>query len=334
MTKVVDEKRLPFTPELLNEVRELLMNANNILILSHRGPDGDTVGANLALRHALEGQWGKKVTSACVDPPPEYSRVLKGAYQYVNDFDLNDYDLRIAVDCGAHYMFRFHETKPEILDKSVPFINIDHHPSNDNFGTHNLVHDTAAAAVFTVYHMLKHFNLKITPDIASALLLGLYFDTGSFMHSNTTPEVLEMGGELIAYGADRRKIVKALLHTNPVSQLKLWGRVLKRARLSQKNAVVSAITNKDFEECGAEPEDLSGVIDFLNAVPGGKLAVLLTEDQKGNIKGSMRTQREDIDLSRLAGIFGGGGHKKASGFTIQGKLEPEMTWKIGEPVHQ
>lgn len=328
MDNLVDEKRLPFAPELLNEVGELLKNAQNILILSHRGPDGDTIGANLALRHVLEGQLGKKVTSACVDPPPDYARMLKGAYHYVNDFNLEDYDLRIAVDCGAHYMFKFHETKPEILKHDVPFINIDHHPSNDQFGTHNLVHDTAAAAVFTVYHLLKYLEFKITPDIASALLLGLYFDTGSFMHSNTSPEVLEMGGELIAHGADRRAIVKALLHTNPIAQLKLWGRVLQRARISQKHAVVSAITERDFAECDATPEDLSGVIDFLNAVPEGKLAVLLAEDQKGNIKGSMRTQRDDIDLTRLAGIFGGGGHKKASGFTLPGKLEPEMTWKI------
>jgi len=328
MTNVIDEKRLPFTPELLNEVGELLKNANNILILSHRGPDGDTIGSNLALRHALEEQWGKKVTSACVDPPPDYARVLKGAYHYVNDFNLTDYDLRISVDCGAHYMFRFHETKPEILTHDVPFINIDHHPSNDNFGTHNLVHDTAAAAVFTVYHLLKYLHFKITPDIASALLLGLYFDTGSFMHSNTTSEVLEMGGELISYGADRRTIVKALLHTNPVAQLRLWGRVLKRARLSQKHAVISAITEQDFIECDATPEDLSGVIDFLNAVPESKFAILLAEDQKGNIKGSMRTQRDDIDLTKLAGIFGGGGHKKASGFTLPGKLEQEITWKI------
>lgn len=328
MSNVIDEKRLPFTPELLTEVGTLLKRANNILILSHRGPDGDTIGANLALRHALEGQWGKRVTSACVDPPPDYARGLKGVYLYVNDFDLAEYDLRIAVDCGAHYMIKFHETKPDILKHDVAFINIDHHPSNDRFGTHNLVHDTAAAAVFIVYHVLKYLEFKITPDMASALLLGLYFDTGSFMHSNTTTEVLEMGGELIALGADRRTIVKALLHTNPVAQLKLWGRVLQRARLSRNQAVVSAITERDFLECGASPEDLSGVIDFLNAVPESKFAILLAEDRKGNIKGSMRTQHDDVDLSRLAGLFGGGGHKKASGFTLPGKLEPEVTWKI------
>ena len=148
------------------------------------------------------------------------------------------------------------------------------------------------------------------------------------MHSNTNREVLEMAGDLISKGADHKKIVKALFNTTPVGQLKLWGRVMARAHVSKKHAVVSAITEKDFKECEAKPEDLSGVIDFLNAVPDSKLAILLAEDQEGNIKGSMRTQSEKIDLSKLAGIFGGGGHKKASGFTIPGRIQPEITWKI------
>lgn len=328
MSDIYHPTKLPFTVELLEEVRTLLKNANNILIFSHRGPDGDTVGANLGLKEALKTQWGKNVTSACIDPPPEYGLLLKGAYEYVNDFKPQEYDLYIAVDCGASYMIKFHEKKPEIFDKSKPFLNIDHHPSNDNFGTHNLVHDTAAAASFTVYHLLKYLGFTITRDIATALLLGLYYDTGSFMHSNTSKEVLETASELVARGAEQKKITKVLFHTTPVSQLKLWGRILTRAHLNDKGAVVSAVTEQDLEECNAKPEDTSGAIDYLNAVEGSRLSILLAEDRKGNIKGSMRTQRDDIDLTRLAGLFGGGGHKKASGFTLPGKLKPEIIWKV------
>jgi len=328
MAQVVDTKRLPFTKTLLDEVGTLLREANNILIFSHRGPDGDTIGANLALRQALQEQWGKSVTSACVDPPPAYGQIIKGAYEYVNDFDPKEYDLFIAVDCGADYMTKFNESKPEIFDGSVPLINIDHHPSNNRFGTHNLVHDEAAAAVFTVYHLLNYFEFKITRDIATALLLGLYYDTGSFMHSNTTKEVLEMAAQLLAKGADQSTVVKTLLKTKPISQLKLWGRALKRVRLNEKKAAISAVTERDYDECQANPEELTGAIDFLNAVEGSRFSILLKEDRKGNIKGSMRTQRDDVDLSALAGKFGGGGHKKASGFTIPGRLEPEITWKI------
>lgn len=324
---VHDLKTLPFPVELLEEVGSLLKESKRIVILSHRNPDGDTIGANLGLKNALK-QWGKEAISACVDPPPDYSLMLKGAYEFVNDFDLNAVDLIISVDCGAHYMTRFHETKPDLLNKKIPFINIDHHASNDHFGTHNLVHSTAAAATFTVYHLLKYLNFKITPDIASALLLGLYYDTGSFMHSNTTPEVLEMAGDLLSYGADFKKTVKAMFRTNPVGQLKLWGRVLSRARLNSKNAIVSGVTAQDFKECETTSEDLTGVIDLLNSVPEGKFSILLSEDGKGNVKGSLRTQNDHIDLSRLAGLFGGGGHKKASGFSVPGRLKPEINWKI------
>jgi phosphoesterase RecJ-like protein len=325
---IYSQKTLPFPVELLDEVGQLLKTSERIVILSHRQPDGDTIGANLALRMALQ-QWKKSPISACIDPPPEYTLLLSGVYDFVNDFDTNAVDLLIAVDCGAHYMTRFHEKKPEILSKKIPFLNIDHHPSNDHFGTHNLVHETAAAACFTVYHLLKYLNFTITREMATCLLLGLYFDTGSFMHSNTTPEVLEMAQDLMNKGADFKKIVKGMFHTNTVGQLRLWGRILTRARLNQQGAVVSAVTNQDIQECGASSEEVGGVIDFLNAVPESKFSLLLSEDGRGNVKGSLRTQNENIDLSQLAGLFGGGGHKKASGFSIPGRLQPETTWKIG-----
>src|SRR3990167_172229 len=184
MDTLYDTKRLPFPIVLLDEVLELMRRTKNIVIISHRSPDGDAIGANLALKHALK-QWGKSATSACVDFLPDYGFILPGSLEYVNDFDLNTTDLVISVDCGSHKLVKFHETKPDIFSGKIPFINIDHHPSNDYFGTHNLVHDTAAAASFTVYHLLKYGKFDITPEIASCLMLGIYYDTGSLMHSNT-----------------------------------------------------------------------------------------------------------------------------------------------------
>lgn len=319
--------QLPFPEKILSEVKTLLEQSNRVVIISHKGPDGDTIGANLALREILNAM-GKSVTSACIDPPPEYARILKGVFSFVNDFNLNDFDLAIAVDCGAHYLMHFHETKPELLQGKTPLINIDHHASNDFFGTHNLVNKDAAAASCIIYHLLRHWGYQITPDIANALIMGLYFDTGSFMHSNTTPLVLQTAADLMNKGARIKPLVKSMFQTIPLSQLKLWGRVMQRARLNNRNAVVSAVTNKDFKECEAEPGDLSGVIDYLNSVPGSKFSILLSENPPGKIKGSLRTQNEDVDLSKIAGLFGGGGHRKAAGFTLAGKIEPEITWRI------
>ncbi len=319
--------KLPFEITLLDEVGALMRGAKKVIIICHKGPDGDAIGSSLAIKHALK-QWDIEAVSACIDPPPEYALILPGSYEFVNDFDLTQFDLAIAVDCGDKCLMKFDETKPELLDGKIPLINIDHHPSNDNFGTHNLVHDTAAAASFTIYHLLKYLNFQITHDIANCLMMGLYYDTGSFMHSNTTRDVLEVASDLMNCGARIQSMVKTMFRTTPVSRLKLWGRVMDRARLTPKKAVISAVTEQDFVECDAHPNDTGGVIDYLNAVPEAKFSILLSENQRGTIKGSLRTQHDDVDLSKIASLFGGGGHKKAAGFTVPGRLEPEIHWKI------
>lgn len=318
----------------LNEIhkaKKLLQEAENILIISHRNPDADTVGTNLALKLALF-QWGKHVTSACADPLPQDSHFLPGYNTFVQDVDLSDYDVVVSVDVGAHYLLKYDKTHPELLDKEkTTLINIDHHPSNDHFGSVNIVVDTAAATALILFYILKEFELTLTRDIATCLLAGIYFDTGSFMHSNTTPEVYDVAGQLMSHGADFKVIVKKLFHTTPVNQMKLWGRILNRARINKKNIVSSAVTQKDLNDLGLTVKEVSGVIDYLNAVPGSQFCILLSEDLKGNVKASLRTQRDDVDLSELTSTFGGGGHKKAAGFTMPGKIEQETVWKISPP---
>ncbi len=311
--------------------KDILQTAKRIVIISHKNPDGDTVGANLALKLALQGQWGKYVTSACIDKVSESMDFLQGYDEYVQDFDLSEYDLAMAVDAGARYMLKFGESKPDLFDKTkMQLVNIDHHASNDYYGSINLVDEHAAATVQIVYHFLRYCNLTITKEIASCILHGLYFDTGSFMHSNTTAEVYSIAADLIKKGADFRKIVKRQFHTIPVHQMRLWGRVLSRARITEQQAVVSAVKENDFRECDTSPEDLTGVIDLLNAVPETKFSMILSEDMKGNVKGSFRTQDEQVDLSQLAAVFGGGGHKKAAGFTVPGRIKEKVVWEIVE----
>lgn len=302
------------------EAKDLIARAQKIVILSHRGPDGDTVGANLALRLALKDQWNKTIISACVDSPPENCKFLPEVGEFQIDFDQKWADLLIAVDAGAHYMLKFHETKPDLFSGTPPLINIDHHASNDNYGKINIVNPSAASATQVVYHFLIFCGLKITPQIATCLLNGLYFDTGSFMHSNVSGDVLEVASNLIWKGADFRTIAKSQFHTMTVPQLKIYGKVLERAHVNSKKLTVSALTEQDFSQANASPNDTSGVIDYLNSIPDGDFCCLLYNDKKGALKGSFRTRVDSIDLSRLAGVFGGGGHKKAAGFSFPGRL--------------
>ncbi len=309
------------------KAKNALLAAEKICIISHRSPDGDAVGSNLALRLPLEAL-GKTVVSACVDPVPENSLFLKKAGEFVQDFNYEDFDLIMSVDCGALKLVKFHETKPEILSGAKPFINIDHHESNDFFGTINVVDPKSAATCLILYYFLKFCDWKITIDVATCLLHGIYFDTGGMMHSNTTAEVFKVCSDLMNKGADVARTSRELFHMTPVNRLRLWGRILERTYVNEEGVTVSAVNRADYEACNAGSGDTGGVIDYLNAVPGSKYCVLLSEDERGVVKGSLRTQRNDVNLSEVASKWGGGGHPKASGFGINGRLEPIVHWKI------
>jgi len=313
--------------EDFQKAKNAMLKADRICIISHRGPDGDAVGANLALRLALEAL-GKTVISACVDTLPTNSKFLPKADTYVQDFDYEDFDLIISVDCGDLKLVKFHETKPEILTGGKPFINIDHHESNNGFGTINIVDPHACATCLILYSFFAFCDWKITIDIANCLLHGIYFDTGGMMHSNTTSVVFKVCGDLMSRGADVKRISKELFHTTPVNKLRLWGKILERTYVNEEGVTISAVSKQDYRMVGASSRDTGGVIDYLNAVPGSKYCVLLAEDEKGFVKGSLRTQREDVNLSDVAGQWGGGGHPKAAGFGMTGHLKPVMHWKV------
>lgn len=304
-----------------------MLKAKNILIISHKNPDADSVGANLALREALENI-GKTVDSACIDPPPQDSRFLRKIDSYLSNFETSNYDLVISVDCGGYKLVGFQDDKPELLNGKTEFINIDHHTSNDHFGTVNIVMDNTPATCFILFLMFTTYGWDITSSMATALLHGLYYDTGSFMHSNTNADVLRIASRLKALGADHQMCVKYQFKTSSLQRLRLWGRALERAQMNDKKAIVSAITKSDYQATESTQEDLSGLISYLNHVPEAKFCMLLTEDGKGNVKGSLRTQHEEIDLAEIASLFGGGGHKKAAGFTIPGQIKEKRVWNI------
>lgn len=313
--------------ELFIEAGALIKKAQNILCISHKRPDGDTLGASNGLYHAMR-ELGKNVQMACVDDVPERYFFMSEIGKNIKEFNYLDYDLIFVSDAGASYMTKYNEIYPEIFSGKVPVINLDHHSSNDNFGTLNIVDIRSASTTIVVYKLMNFLGYKISPSCATALLCGIYNDTGSLMHSNTTLEVFEITGKLVEMGAKLNLVAKNLFRITPLRTLKVWGKVLERATLNDDGVVVSVITESDFIEAGAKSEDLSGVVDFLNSVPGSKFTVLLNEDEKGNVKGSFRTRRDDIDLAELAGKFGGGGHKKAAGFTMQGRIQQEVRWKV------
>ena len=318
--------------ELFVKAGQLMKNAEKVLCIAHRKPDGDSLGASLAFHQALT-RMGKSVDLACVDTPVKMFSFLPGINRFIRDIRPEEYDLLIVSDAGASYMTKYHELYPDIFDGHIQVINVDHHPSNDNFGTLNLVDVNSASTTLLLYKMFRFLDISISPDMATSLLCGIYNDTGALMHSNTNLEVFEITGKLVEMGGNIQAVAKNLFRTTPVCKMKVWGRAMERATVNEQGVVVTVLTKSDFDELNASSEDLAGLVDYINTVPGSKFTVLLNEDEKGNVKGSFRTRRDDVDLAELAGRFGGGGHKKAAGFTMPGRIHQEIRWRVS-PVNE
>jgi len=313
--------------ELYDIARHELIRSGKILIISHRKPDADTLGAAIALRIWLR-KMGKDVTLACTDKPSNSFGFLPYLNEYVTDFDLKKLDVIVVVDSGASYMTNFQLKYPNIFDYGIPVINIDHHASNEHYGTVNIVDPVAASVTLMLHRIFNYWKVEIDCEMALCLLAGIYNDTGSFMHSNTSEEVYEVAADLMNRGAKIGAMNSSLFRNRPISTLRLWGRALENVHVTEKNVALSVVREEDCVKIGAKPEQLSGVIDYINMVPGVNYAVLLNEDRRGNVKGSFRTKNDDVDLSKIAEDFGGGGHPKASGFCIQGKLDEQVCYKI------
>lgn len=320
------KQKLEFRDDIAEQVGNLIAEAKKIAVISHRGPDGDTLGTGLGLRLILQ-KHGKDITNVCIDPIPLSFHYLSGSSEFVTDFEPTDFDLVIAVDAAAKHQTGLHQTKPELFAGVVPFINIDHHISNELFGTINLVDAEACSSTAVVWKLARKLGWSVTPDAATSLLNGLMTDTGSLQHSNATPEAFRIASEMLSAGADLEKIRKNVFATTPVPTLKLLGKILERIEMNTEKIVTSTVFEQDFKATGADPKDASNAVDYLNMVPNAKYALLLTE-RGGKVKGSFRTQRDEVNVSELAGKFGGGGHVKAAGFTVPGRLQIERRFRI------
>lgn len=314
-------------PENLKKLKRYLEESKKFIILAHANPDGDTLGGVIGLYLGLKSI-GKNVKMACIDNIAAKYKFLPETENFLTDFDEDAFEGVFFVDCGNKKLTKFHETKPKIHSDQMVKINIDHHASNDHFGEINFVDTESCSASEIIFHLLEALKINVTPKIATALLLGIYTDTGSFMHQNTKPRTYKVASELVKRGGNISQIARNVFHNYDLKTLKLWGKALQNLHVSADGAAIVGI-EKDYESIGASRSDLEGVIDFINSMPEAKYSVLLSEDEKGNVKASLRTRKKDVDVKALAEKFGGGGHIKASGFTIKGsKLEKEVKWKI------
>lgn len=316
-----------------NDVRravELLKEKQRVVLICHANPDGDALGALLGMGLLLERHMQElPIRMVCKDAVPPTFTFLPSSSRVFSDPDLRDGDAVIVLDTAEPKLTGFHESHPQIFDGTYPSICIDHHPTNSRFATVPIIVPESASSCEIVLAFAEDAGWAVDSDIATCLLTGVYTDTGGLLHSNTTTSVYRTVGKLLRAGARRQEMVQQVFRTAKLSTLKLWGRVLEKITISEEGGAISAVTQGDFRATGADYSELTGAVDYLNAVPGMRFSLILSE-RDGKVKGSLRTLRDDVDVSAMAGKFQGGGHRRAAGFALPGKLQPEVRWKVVE----
>jgi phosphoesterase RecJ-like protein len=232
----------------------------------------------------------------------------------------NKFDLIITVDTAeVKQLGPVYEANQELF-ANVMTINIDHHPSNTNFAKLNLVDPEKAATTLMLTELFNQLSPGlIDADIATLLLAGIITDTGSFQNANTSPEAFDTAATLISLGARQQEIIHHIYKTKELHTLRLWGRVLSNIQTDYTYKLVwSAVTQKDFLETGSKESDIGDIIDeLLSNAPEAEVVVLFKELANGVTHLSLRSTRDEVNVSVMAQHFGGGGHKRAAGANIK-----------------
>ncbi|MDO4542267.1 MAG: DHH family phosphoesterase [Bacillota bacterium] len=311
-----------------SEIKEVLDRAEHILIISHILPDGDNIASVLGMAISLGGA-GKKVTPVVNGALPEYYRFLPQVDMLIppEQASRGRYDVVLALDMsdkergGEKLAFAYN-------DSTV--VNIDHHISNDYFGDYNYVEPQAAATTQILTKFLLETEYGLNRDIATAFYTGLLTDSGNFTYQSTSSETLSLGAELLKYKPDLEAIRMNVYENISFRRKKILGQALNNAVKIEERSIAYSTLN--FHECralAAQGQDFEGVIDNLIGVNGIKLAVFFRELQEGLVKVGFRG-RLGVDVTEVAKIYGGGGHKAAGGCSVEGDFENVVNDVIGQ----
>ncbi|MBP3603230.1 MAG: bifunctional oligoribonuclease/PAP phosphatase NrnA [Lachnospiraceae bacterium] len=295
---------------------EEVKGAKTIGISGHIRPDGDCVGSVMGLYLYLKKICPKAKIQVMLEQPADIFSCIAGVEEINSDFEpITDcFDVFIALDCEKT---RLGEAE-KYFDHAGKKINIDHHISNaTGCGDVNFVVPTASSASELVYKVLEDKS-QIDAEIAKALYIGIIHDTGVFQYSNTAPETLEIAAKLIAYGFDFPKLIDSTFYEKTYVQNQIMGRALLESILFMDGkCIVSMIDKKTMAFYNAAPHDLDGIVNQLRNTKGVECAIFMYETGSLEYKVSLRSNGE-LDVAKVASFFGGGGHVKAAGVTMQG----------------
>ncbi len=307
-------------PDILQQTVDAIKQRKNFVLSAHMDPEGDCVASLLAVDGLLR-KLGKHPNILCQDPVPANMKFLdtENRWRTVQETGrLSGIEAGIIVDCPT--LERTGTAKEMIIELNSFLINIDHHISNKNFGTVNFVDVKAAACGELVYDLFKAFQVPLSMNDAESIYVSLATDTGSFKYSNTRAKTHEIVADLLRQGLDLEKVNEHLYDSTPKTKLEIFKIFLNRIEFFDRGTVACAILRQDdFKRAGAAKADLEGCVEYMRSIEGVAVSFLISESG-ADARISFRS-KGNFDVNRLAGIFGGGGHKKASGCTIHTSVE-------------
>lgn len=293
----------------LENFKKIIDEADTIAISAHINPDGDALGSALGLRKSLE-LYGKKSDVIKISEVDDYLKFLPQIDFYKNP-SKKEYDLFIIVDCSE---FDRIDKAIEICKKSKKVLVIDHHEGGSIKTDLNIIHSDSPASCELVYEIIKRLNLPIDKEIATLLYAGLVTDTGRFLYSNISELTFYTAADLYKIGADFEMIYKNLYQNKEISKLQFENHLLNKVEFKKPYALVG-VSQKTCKDFGVQMGDSESVVNMLRDLKGIEVACLVKEYGENEFKISLRS-KDYLDVSKIARDNGGGGHIRASGFTI------------------
>ncbi|GIP33115.1 bifunctional oligoribonuclease/PAP phosphatase NrnA [Paenibacillus sp. J2TS4] len=313
----------------LEAAAQFIRNHDRFLVVSHLNPDGDAIGSTLAVGWMLE-HMNKTFQMVNEDPiPPKYN-FLWGSDQVglISEMPEEErFDAIISLDCAdIRRMGPLHNR----IHPDTPLLNIDHHATNEGFGSCVWIEAEAAATAELLYDLVNELQIPWTTDLANCIYTGLLTDTGGFRYSNASPKVLLIASEMLGYGVKGSELANVLLEKMTYAHLVLLQKSLAKLSFAYDRKIAwISVTVEDTAEAQAVNEDMEGLVNYPRNIEGVEVGLLFKEIDNGTFKVSLRSNGK-VDVARIAKSFGGGGHTLAAGCTLHGDLDQVTSQLIQE----
>ncbi|HEY0785868.1 MAG TPA: bifunctional oligoribonuclease/PAP phosphatase NrnA [Acidobacteriaceae bacterium] len=304
-----------------DDVLAALRAGHRFLVVAHARPDGDAIGSMLACSMLLQ-QLGKQVELVSADRVPPHYCFLPCASSIQHRAaieDAEEYDAVVLLECDGIERSRLRGLSHR------PLINIDHHASGVAFAGINWIDPTANAVAEMIHTLAGQAGIAITPEMATCLYTALLTDTGAFCYPGTAARTFALAGTLVSCGADPAAIAAQVYFSSPAAKMRLLGAALSTLRVEGSLAQIT-ITRQDLDRCQATDEDTEGLVNYAIGIDGVQTAVFLRELGSGRVRLSLRSKEaigpdaQFVDVAAIAALFGGGGHRHASGCSMPGPL--------------